>query len=192
MKFIQHKNRLIKYLGIGLLLVGIIGTVLFILEKNQFINIFGDNKSTTDNTQTTSEEPSAQSSFSNGGEREIIQSNKNEGFVTDSNGDVPSIPPQSQWSVSKSGIITVYGPIQNSILKNGQSITGKSTSSTVNFRLIDDATGVIAEGNLKVINGQYAGTFDFDTKASEGRLDVFTANTDGVESNVVEIAIRFK
>ena len=141
--------------------------------------------------ETTSKEPSAQSDFNNGKEREIIDSNKNEGIVTDTQGNIPTIPNQSEWTSSTDGVISVYSPVINSILTNGSSLSGESTTDNISFRLIDNISGVIAQGKITVVNKKFSGIFGFETKATEGRLDVFTADTNGVESSIIEIPVRF-
>lgn len=128
-----------------------------------------------------------------GTDRDPTTPERNEGMVTDNNGNVGSIPPESQWTTSQTGVITLYAPAKNSVVKKGNTISGKSTASAVSYRLIDDVTGVIAQGQLTVSNGQFSGTFDFNTTASEGRLDLFTTySDDGTESNNIEVPIRFK
>lgn len=142
--------------------------------------------------ETTSKEPSAQSNFTDGKKREIVQPNKNEGIITDTNGDISSLPPKSEWSSSASGVITVYSPAKDSLLSSGQALMGESTADRISFRIIDSISGVIAQGSIGVIKNKFSGTFSFETSANEGRLDIFTADEKGVESNVIEIPLRFK
>lgn len=142
--------------------------------------------------ETTSREPSAQSNFTYGVKREVVQSKKNEGIITDTNGSIHSMPPSSEWSSSPSGVITVYSPAKNSLLLNGSVLSGESSADRISFRMIDSVTGVIAQGSISVVNKKFSGKFSFETIAPEGRLDVFTTNDEGIESNVIEIPVRFK
>ncbi|NTW62302.1 hypothetical protein HGB25_02750 [Candidatus Saccharibacteria bacterium] len=155
------------------------------------IAYFYFNSRNTISNITTSKEPSAQSDFNSGGKKDIIQSNKSEGFLTDNNGSVTSVPARSEWLSSTSGKISVYSPLKNTALKSGQALSGESTVDRVSFRLIDSVSGVIAQGSLGVVNGKYSGNFDFTTSAKEGRLDVFLVNSDGIESETIEIPVRF-
>lgn len=182
-------------------IIVIIAIVLAVLLLLVFIKIQSNHPKTSNpqsnpssNAQTTSKQPSAQSDFSSGSPRkEATQSNLNEGTVTDNNGVIPDTPPESSWTKSPDGAsIMVYTPAQNQVLSSGQVISGSATVNRVNFRLIDNLSGVIAQGSIDVINGKFSGTFNFSTTASEGRVDVFTANTEGVESNNIAIPVRFR
>lgn len=178
-----------------ILLVVAIG-VFSALEASNKTHFFGDNHASEDKpkAQTTSDAPTAQEDFTGGDDRQPnTQTNTGgEGTVSSTNGNISSIPPQSEWTTSPSGAITVYSPAKNSLLTNGNTISGKATAAKVSFRLIDDVTGVIAQGELPVVNGNFSGKFNFSTTATSGRLDVFNTREDGVEINNVEIPIRFK
>ena len=149
-------------------------------------------QSTNNIAETTSKEPSAQSTFTGGGKRKVVQSDKNEGVITDTGGNISSLPPSSDWSSSANGVITVYSPAKNSLLSSGQLLLGESAANRVSFRLIDSVSGVIAQGSVGIVNGKFSGSFSFNTTADNGRLDIFTTNIDGMESNNIEIPVRFK
>jgi hypothetical protein len=167
-----------------LFLVVLCGSLGYLYWKNQQTNV-------SDNTETTSRQPSAQSTFTGAGKKEIVQSNSNEGVVTDTGGTISTLPPSSDWSSSTSGVITVYSPAKNSLLSSGQTLSGKSSAGRVSFRLMDSISGVIAQGSISVVNDKFSGTFSFATSAKDGRLDLFTTDSNGVESNGVEIPVRF-
>jgi len=149
---------------------------------------------TVDKTsKTTSDAPTAQADFSEGDNRQPnTNSDSNEGTLTDNQGSIGSIPSQNQWTISPNGSITVYTPNANASLASGSVLSGKSVIPKVSFRLIDNVSGVIAQGDIAVINGNFSGTFNFSTNASEGRLDIFNMREDGTEVNNVEIPVRFK
>jgi hypothetical protein len=142
--------------------------------------------------KTTSTAPTAQENFTGGDNREARSQPQNEGTATDTGGIITEQPAQDAWSVSSSGQITLYSPSKNSLFQNGDVISGASTLSTVNFRLIDDVSGVIAEGSLGVVNGKFSGKFSFSTTGTNGRLDIFSIDTGGIENNNVEVPVRFK
>lgn len=173
-----------------LLIAGVIIVAIFaVINRDSlfgFIKLFS-----TSNINTTSKQPSAQSNFNGGKKREVVQTNKEEGVVVDSNGVILNIPPETDWTTSKDGVITVYSPFTNSTLKTGQSLSGKTSVPSISFRLIDNISGEIAQGKINVINGKFSAVFDFSTKATEGRLDVFVADKNGLESSVIEIPLRF-
>ncbi len=181
-----------KNIILSIILIAFIGALaLFVLEKLHITDFI---KSPLSNStdQTTSQAPSAQSNFTGGNDRQPIQTTTNEGTMSDNNGAVSSVPPESQWLTSESGVISVFSPLKDSLVQNGQQLSGKSTASTVSFRLADNVSGVIASGSINVVDGKFAGTFNFSTTASTGRIDLFTMTPDGVESNHVRIPIRFR
>jgi len=179
LRFTNKRKIILATIVLLALALGIVG---FTLWKNQSIHLA---------TETTSKEPSSQSNFTSGGKREVVPSTNNEGIITDTGGNTSSIPPSGDWSSSASGAITVYSPAKNSLLSTGQILSGISTLDRVSFRIIDSVSGVIAQGSLGVVGNKFSGNFSFDTTAKEGRLDIFTVNADGVESNVIEIPVRF-
>lgn len=166
--------------------------VLFALAAFAWVNLRSNDSPTVEKAKTTSTAPSAQEDFTDGDNRQPVESSRNEGTLNDNNGTINQTPAQSQWTKSNDGNITVYSPSASGLLKSGSQLTGASHLNNVSFRLIDDVSGVIAQGSLKVTNGTYSGTFNFDTIASTGRLDVFTTNPDGSEASNVEVTIRFK
>lgn len=168
--------------------------IALFLELSGRINIFGDNHQRVidSKTKTTSNAPTAQEDFSDGNDREPDTSTKQEGTLTDNRGQVSSIPPSNSWTTSSSGEITVYNPAKNSSVSNGFVLSGKSSYDNISFRLIDDISGVIAQGNLSVINGEFSGSFNYSTESKSGRLDVFNSSDSGVEKNNIEIPIIFK
>lgn len=113
-----------------------------------------------------------------------------DGGAIDNNGEGVSATDQAIKSAS--GRITVYSPTTNSVVRSGGTLTGASSLSSVNYRLIDDQVGVIGSGVLKVVNGKFSGTFSFNSAGKEGRLDVFRMLDDGREVDTVEIPVRYQ
>lgn len=181
-----------KKLILAGLVIAAVSLIIGLLETSGKINLIGKQQPLGDDAHTTSSVPSAQADFTGGNDRQPASSDRNEGIVTDNDGQVSNTPPASQWTKSPDGQITVYSPAQNSILKKGDSLSGESRLQVVSFRLIDDVSGVIAQGSLSVVGGKFSGTFDFSTTATNGRLDVFYMSDDGVEKSNLEVAVRFK
>jgi hypothetical protein len=61
----------------------------------------------------------------------------------------------------------------------------------VNYRLIDDQVGVISQGTIKVVAGNFSAAVNFKPYAKTGRLDVFTTDDNGKESNEVQVQVAF-
>lgn len=181
----QSKNKKkIKIIAMAIVCILLIVLGFFIFEL-KFKN------KNPDSAKTSSTAATAQEDFTNGGDRTPVNNPKNEGTLQDNSGVVSAITPESQWSTSKDSAITVFNPAPNSILKSGSQISGKSAYSEVSFRLIDDVQGVISQGNIKVINGTYAGIMNFSTQGKVGRLDIFKTNSEGIEKSNVEILLRY-
>lgn len=145
-------------------------------------------------SKTTSTAPSAQEEFTGATERPVLEpsSEKGEAYVSDNQGQSEIIPDKSQWTTSHSGQIIVYSPSNNQLLQKGDLISGESSLSTVSFRIIDNVSGVISEGQLTVVNGKFSGSVGFSTTATEGRLDIYSSSEDGIESSNIGIPVRFK
>ncbi len=100
--------------------------------------------------------------------------------------------PQSSWTSSSSGLITLEEPSNNSTISDGAILYGTSKLSQVEYTLIDNKVGVISQGSLNVANGIFSGKMIFTPQATTGRLDVYSANAQGVQSNEIEIDVNFK
>jgi hypothetical protein len=61
----------------------------------------------------------------------------------------------------------------------------------VQYRVIDSNSGVIATGNLKVVDGKFSGIVTYSSTATEGRIDIFAVKQDGTEYANVELPVRF-
>jgi hypothetical protein len=145
-----------------------------------------------DNVVTTSKAPTAQAGYSQGDDR---QSNSNNGVTqggaVDTGGQ--NVPTETAGITSTSGAITVKQPAEGEALAVNSVISGVTNGvSTVQYRLIDDKAGVIAEGALKVVSGAFSGSLQFSSHSSSGRLDIFSYDSLGDEKNSVEIPVTFK
>lgn len=147
--------------------------------------------------ETTSTSKTAQSDYDQGKERPTDGQNigTNQGGAVDNKGsnDNTSTPGEPK-TVSSTGMITVLGLSTNSLLKNGDALRGTTdkTIGTVQFRVLDEATGVVAQGELSVVDGTFSGTLHFNAKSATGRIDVFNFDAGGREANNIEIPVRFK
>jgi len=140
--------------------------------------------------KTTSKQASAQSNFTKGGGHESsTNTGVTQGSATDNKGDASATQGETGTS-SASGEVTVVSPAKNGTLTSGDVVRGTATgASQVQYRLIDDNVGVIAQGGLGVVNGTFSGKLQFKAHASTGRLDVYTLNDQGQETNEVQLQI---
>lgn len=115
-----------------------------------------------------------------------------QGTTTDNHGQAAVSTNSQQWTTSQSGAITLKQPLSGSTFKSGAIIAGSATVSQVQYRLIDNSVGKIAEGTLSVVNGSFSGTVTFQPHASAGQLDVFSTNYPyGPELNEIQIPVNF-
>jgi hypothetical protein len=130
----------------------------------------------------------------NDGNKQSTSSGINKQTSTDQNGEKPQAVSNNpgDWLISQSGLTTVKSPTSNSLFKSGDSLYGSSKQSIVQYRLIDNDIGVISEGTISVVNGNFSGLINFQARGSAGRLDVFNADENGRESNEVQVPVKFK
>lgn len=169
---------------------------LVVLEKMHITNFYTKKPpSSSGEDKTTSTAPTAQEDFTDGDDREAgnsLHEDEGNGTVEDQNGASSGSSNSSSWVSSPGGEITSHSPVPNSVIKTGAIISGTSTLPRVNFRLIDNVSGVIAEGSISVVGGNFSGKLNYNTSASEGRIDLYGAKNDGTEYGNVEIPVRFK
>lgn len=175
-----------------ILLVVVVAVLLAVGGYFLYQKIYKKNVDAGD--RTTSTAPSAQENFTEGGDRPIATSPENKGnaAVADNQGQIATTPDKSLWSTSKTGEITVYTPSKNILLVNGDVIAGESTLNIVYYRIIDEVSGMIAQGQLGVVNGKFSGAISFSTTATNGRIDIYGANDSGKELGNVEVPVRFR
>ena len=145
------------------------------------------------NTKTTSTAPTAQSDFIAGGDRPVgTAAPTGTAGINDSQGLQATAPDKSLWIISSTGQITVYSPARDKLLAKGDLLSGESTLAVVNYRIIDNVSGMISQGQLNVVNGKFSGSIGFNTTATTGRLDVYGTTDSGKEYSNVEVPVRFK
>jgi hypothetical protein len=115
-----------------------------------------------------------------------------QGGAIDKNGQSSVSNPQKQWAISSSGSITLKQPINNMKLNTGDEISGSAKVSKVQYRIVDDAIGVISQGELNVVSGEFAGSLQFHPKGTSGSLVVFSFDEQSREINEIEISVRFE
>ncbi len=197
MKIKKTSTRKKKLIYASIILIIIVGSIVALLSKSNFpgINKSVEQDSSEEIAETTSEEPSAQSEFVSTDNREpgnTISEQRGSAIISDEAGSIDDSTDTSNPISSSSGEISVYTPSQQSIVRQGSSISGTSTLNKINYRIIDNVSGVIALGELSVVNGRFAGKLDFTTNATEGRIDIYSVTDQGVEFSNVNITVRFK
>ena len=200
---VKKSDNLKKITVITALAVIVIASIMIVLEKKHVVNLYGINgalistgsSANQDDAKTTSTAETAQDDFSYGDAREpgnTLQEDGGSAEISDTNGNLDASTPTDKSIVSKTGEITVYTPQKDSLVQSGQVVSGKSSLSKVTYRIIDSSSGMIAMGELKVVNGNFSGKLNFSTSASEGRLDIFGTRDDLSEFSNIEIPMRFK
>ena len=184
----RKNNNRFNLLFTGLILVVIFSVAGFYTYKRLH------KPTSTAKDQTTSTAPSAQENFTSNNDRQVATTSENKGSagVTDTQGQTSVVTDKSQWTTSKTGEITTYSPAKNALLIKGDTLSGESTLSIVYYRVLDDVSGMITQGQLSVVNGKFSGSIVFNTTASGGRLDVYGTTDSGKEFGNVEIPVRFK
>jgi len=146
----------------------------------------------SDGAKTTSTAPTAQEDYSDGDSRDAsstVNDLRGTGGITDNNGSVSPETDTSNPIISATKEIYVYSPKANTSIKTGQQISGKSILPVVTYRLIDNSTGMIAYGELKVVGGNFSGIIGYSTSSKTGRLDIFGTREDGSEFSNIEIPL---
>lgn len=193
-KRLQNKHKRLRIVAIVALVLVLIAAVVFALEKTKVINLYERTpEAASDTPKTTSDVPSAQEDFTSDEERtpgNTLNENAGYGDVVDNNGNIGNVDTASPL-VSKTGEISVYTPRTDGVISTKQQLAGKSSLPKVSYRLIDSVTGVIASGELNVVNGNFSGSIVYTTSAKEGRLDIFGTREDFSEFSNIEVPIRF-
>lgn len=187
----KHINKKIIIVIIALSL----GISLFLLQKSNLINLPFITNGDTNEARTSSSADTAQDDFSGANERDpgnTMGENRGSAVVTDTNGNIDSSIDTNKSTISKNGLIQVFSPLNDQTLVQDLEITGKSSLDRVSYRLIDNVSGLISAGTIKVVEGNFSGKLTFQTTASEGRLDIYSTTQDGVESENIEIQVRFR
>lgn len=180
----RNKHRKIKVL-LPIVAVVIILCVGFLIYK-----MASSNEETT--TPTTSNLPTAQSDYNSRTKPEPSNVNTPEGTAADNGGEIVNVSPENQWTTSKSGLLTLYQPTKAAKLTPGATISGKTEVQQVSYRLVDNSVGVIAQGSLKVVGGNFSGSLQFSARGNGGTLEVFTVDpTTDREINGVTIDVQF-
>lgn len=115
-----------------------------------------------------------------------------QGAVTDKKGSSVADTPSAEWTTSKTGTITLHSPTSGSTLKSGDTISGTAKVSSIQYRLVDNAAGIVAQGGLSVVNGKFSGTIAFSHSSSSGELELYTNSGPGTaEQNNLKVSVNF-
>lgn len=177
----KQRNKVLKLLFVSIALLAVVlGAYFYFHNRNQTI-VAPDAGPKTTKKSDAEHKNIATSSFSQGG---AVDQNGS----TVSNNE-PSDP--SQWTASSSGVITLQQPSANAILKSGDTVSGTSQTTTVQFRLVDDTAGVLAQGSLSVVNGKFSGILQFKAYGTSGALKIYSIDSSsGAEINHADIKIK--
>lgn len=173
----KHKKVYITCIAVLLVILA----VLFVYQRTQ----------ADKGARTTSKESTAQSDYSGGRERPSSHGSSQGAGIDTGGRDTPAT--DDQGVSSESGAITVLSPTVDAVFDSGTVIAGKTEGvSRVQYRVIDEVSGVVVQGNLAVVDGSFSGKIQFNAQSKAGRLDVFSFDASGSEINNIEIPVRFK
>lgn len=97
----------------------------------------------------------------------------------------------AQWTTSTSGVITLQQPVANTTVNSGDTLRGTAETDTIQYRLVDDKVGIIAQGSLSVVGGKFSGVLQFNAHSTTGELKVFSIDPQsGAEINHADIKIN--
>jgi len=138
--------------------------------------------------------PTSSSEYSSGGDRTQSSSNSSsQGGATDLGGALPkdagSSAPSSLGTSSSSGEIFLNMPISGATIKSGSAIAGTSYLGSIQYRLVDSSIGVLAQGDLNVVDGRFSGILHFTPQSTKGELVIFSYDPSGSETNSIRIQL---
>ncbi len=176
----SHKKTLLM-IGLVVLVVAASYTAYAFYHSNRKVATAPDAGPVTSTKNNAQHKAVSNSSFSQGGAVDQKGASTSGDTATDS----------SLWITSTSGNITLQQPTASSVLNTGDTIRGTAKTDTVQYRLVDDSAGVIAQGSLSVVGGKFSGVLQFKAYSSTGALKVFTIDpSSGAEVNHADIKIK--
>lgn len=179
-----HKSSLIKLLAIPIVVLAAGGCWLWYRSEHSPKKIVTAGTAVTPPVSASSSAAASKALSENNGSRNI-------GTATDTEGSAATNTSSSQWVTSASGDITVKQPLANSKIGNGSTLSGSAKVGQVHYRLSDNKVGVVSQGILNVVNGDFSGTIQFSPHGTGARLDVFSTDSVGVEYNEVQINVNY-
>ena len=154
----------------------------------------------TDNdSEDSTESPAASDDFEADSDRDVGEPLERSGASTDTssdedqpeNNDTDDRQDNASGISSDSGNITVTSPGNGDNFNSGDTLRGRATVDRVHYRLIDNTVGVVIEGSSRVNEeGRFSAKFDFDSPGNAGRIDVFTIDENGIESDYIFIDVK--
>jgi hypothetical protein len=175
-----------------------VAVILGVLELTHTIHLFHSSKPASETIVTVGKPtpiPKSDVSGSSTSSTKTTTPNNSArtiGGAVDTKGTSTTTTSPSQWVSSASGQITVKQPTANATIQNGSTLSGSASVSQVDYTLIDDNEGVISQGTLNVVNGNFSGILQFAAHSSSGRLDIYsTSSFGGPEQNEIEITVNF-
>jgi len=129
----------------------------------------------------------------NSEDKKLVNNSSSKKFnFNDTNGNDRSSSSPSKWTGSQDGKILLKQPAQSQLVGNSFSIIGIAYSDNLNFRVIDESSGVLGQGRLNIVNNNFSSSIQLEPKSKNGRLDVFSVRDDGTENSEIQIELVFK
>ncbi len=190
---LKQKSKKILVISLGILLIAASIFLVFILiDEGQNNSYIDEDNAVSSPTKLTPTEENDIENLSNTKEQDQAREDTGgSGFVEPSSGDSTSSP-AGEPSYSDDKKTVVYTPSNDEVIVSGAIISGNTENDNIFYRLIDDNSGVIGEGEIEIDeSGDFSGAFSVDSNGSIGRLDMFSRAADGVEYSTIFIDIRF-
>jgi len=146
--------------------------------------------STPSSSPTTGASSSDDSTASSTKSQVPASSSANQGGAVDKKGQGVEKPSGSDAATSNSTNITLYSPTATATLHPGDTIIGAAKVEKVEYRLVDDQVGVLAQGDLSVVGGKFSGTISFSHHSNIGKLDIFSFDKNGAEINSISVNLK--
>lgn len=181
-----------KYRYIALALAATV-LAMAILELTNTTHLFHTEKVPPSTAKTTSTSPTAQPTFNAGTDTKTpATTSGNNGGIIDTSGAGVASANNPNPTTSSSGAISVLSPASGQKIRSGDLVAGTAKITNVQYRLVDNEIGKIAEGSLGVAGGNFSGTLQFTSHGSSGTFVMFSTDpVTGAEINRVSIDVTF-
>lgn len=181
------KTRHITFIIVATLVIFLVFATYFVGSTPQTSPNGNSEDSSKDDGNKVSIDPSVEDVIRKGGSaNEGAQSN---GGIKET--DTSNIKQSSGGSSSDSGVITLFTPTKNQRINQSVRVTGSSHVPVVHYRISDDVSGMIGNGQLTVKNGLFSGDLSVNTTAQRGTFEVYSFDSQGREINNINIEIFY-
>jgi phage-related tail fiber protein len=188
-----NNNKIILASLLTTLVVAVL--VYFVLLDGKGSNNDAKEQATTQEGQeaaTTSSAPTAQADFSGASDDREPGNSLSEDNGASTVEDTDTVVSSENPIFSEDGKTILSSPANGQAIETGTIISGSTDNDNVFYRLIDSKSGLTGEGELAINDGTFSAKLNIDSRSTEGRLDVFSRNSDGTEYSIIYVDVRFE